>query len=297
MLRRATGMLFDRALGVREELLLEEADARPASERDVPRVGRALPRREPQERGLADPVRPDEPDPIGLGEPERDLAEDQPFAEALRDGLADPFAERPADRFVQPSDLVRAQRAGLAKGVDARAPERLDRVDVPDPGDRALVEEQRLGRGARSAAKKGSQPRKGEAAGERLLPERRMERRPRPGTLAFRVERRGVDDRHPTEFPGVREPERRAVDEVDLATHVPRVDPVDAVEKLSGHPQRDDEGVAAVEVEDHELAAPPYAGDPSPAQARGDDLRRLRIGEPDPPRLEVSDGPIDDQPT
>ena len=87
MLRRATGMLFDRALGVREELLLEEADARPASERDVPRVGRALPRREPQERGLADPVRPDEPDPIGLGEPERDLAEDQPFAEALRDGL------------------------------------------------------------------------------------------------------------------------------------------------------------------------------------------------------------------
>src|SRR5690242_2595004 len=54
------------------------------------------------------------------------------------------FTQRPPDRLVEPRDLIGAQRASFPKGMDPRAPQRLDRVNVPDAGDGALVEEQHL---------------------------------------------------------------------------------------------------------------------------------------------------------
>ena len=82
----------------------------------------------------------------------------------------DAFAKRPADRLMETRDLVGAQRAGLAKRVDPRAPQRLDRIDVPDPRDRTLIEKQHFDGSPRATPQERAQPRDGEAARERLLP-------------------------------------------------------------------------------------------------------------------------------
>src|SRR5438132_672381 len=47
----------------------------------------------------------------------------------------DALPKRPLDRLVEALDLVDPQRAGLAQRMDPRAPERLDRIDVPDAGE------------------------------------------------------------------------------------------------------------------------------------------------------------------
>src|SRR5205823_9539112 len=60
----------------------------------------------------------------------------------------DPGLERPADAAVEPANVVRAELVRGPQRVDARAPERLVDVDVPHPGERALVEEGRLHRRA-----------------------------------------------------------------------------------------------------------------------------------------------------
>ena len=104
--------------------------------------------------------------------------------------------------------------------MDPRAPQRLDRVDVSDAGDRALIEEQHLDRGPRPATEKRAQPRDGEAARQRLLPERGMQRHSRAPNLSIPVERRGVDDRHASELACVGEPQGCPVNETDLATDV-----------------------------------------------------------------------------
>jgi hypothetical protein len=72
---------------VGKDLLLHETDARPASESDIPGVGRFEAGRYAQQGGLAHSVRPYEADPIAVCEAERDIAEDKPLAEALRDRL------------------------------------------------------------------------------------------------------------------------------------------------------------------------------------------------------------------
>src|SRR5439155_8543929 len=54
---------------------------------------------------------------------------------------ADALAKGPADRLMQANDFGGTERSGLAQRMDARSPERLDRVDVSDPGDSALIEQ------------------------------------------------------------------------------------------------------------------------------------------------------------
>jgi hypothetical protein len=58
--------------------------------------------------------------------------------------------------------------------MDPGSPERLDRVDVPDAGDRPLIEEQHLDRGTRPAAQKRTEPRDREATREGFLSQRRV---------------------------------------------------------------------------------------------------------------------------
>src|SRR3989454_5511505 len=118
--------------------------------------------------------------------------------------------------------------------MDPRAPERLDRVDVSEARDRPLIEEQRLDRSTRAFSQKRPQPRDGEPSRERLLPERRVERRLRAARLAIRRKRRGVDERHPPELAGVRKAKRRAVRESDLGAHVALIDVLDAIKGLPG---------------------------------------------------------------
>src|SRR5450432_2193779 len=49
-----------------------------------------------------------------------------------------------ADRKVQPALIRGPQRRGGTKGMEARSPERLVGVDVADPGDERLVEQERF---------------------------------------------------------------------------------------------------------------------------------------------------------
>src|SRR5437867_2398939 len=65
---------------------------------------------------------------------------------ARRAAETDAFTEDEPQRFAQPRDLIGAERSRRPQRVDARAPQRLDRVDVPHSGDAALVEQQRLDR-------------------------------------------------------------------------------------------------------------------------------------------------------
>src|SRR5690349_17386891 len=67
---------------------------------------------------------------------------------ARRAAETDALAQHEADRLAQPRDLIGTQRARGPQRMDARPPEGLDGVDVPDTGDRALIEKQRLDRGA-----------------------------------------------------------------------------------------------------------------------------------------------------
>ena len=60
----------------------------------------------------------------------------------------DALPERRPDRAVQPRELLRVELACRAAWMHAGAPERLVGVDVPDPGDAPLVEQERLDRRA-----------------------------------------------------------------------------------------------------------------------------------------------------
>ena len=72
----------------------------------------------------------------------------------------DAVLERGADRVVQPPELVAVDALGRAERMDPRAPERLVDVDVPEAGERPLVEERGLDRRAalRDAARRGGRP-------------------------------------------------------------------------------------------------------------------------------------------
>ena len=83
----AAGMLFDGPRAPGQQLLFEEADARPPRDRDVSRVGRLEAGGDAKERGLPHSVGSHEPDAVAARETEGDLGEDEPLAEALRDRL------------------------------------------------------------------------------------------------------------------------------------------------------------------------------------------------------------------
>ena len=70
-----------------------------------------------------------------------------------------PALERLDDARVQALDLGAAQPAGRSQRMDARAEQRLVRVDVPDAGDAALVEQERLHRAPCARAPRARAPR------------------------------------------------------------------------------------------------------------------------------------------
>src|SRR2546428_9409349 len=78
-----------------------------------------------------------------------------------------------------------------------------------------------------------------------------------------------VDDLHPAELPCIRETQQRAVGEREerAGETVLRAARL-AEQQLPGHAQRDDERLAAVELEDDELPAPTDTGDASSQQPR-----------------------------
>ena len=60
---------------------------------------------------------------------------------------------------MEPDDLVGVQALRRTEGMDPRAPERLVDVDVPEPGNRALVEQRGLDRRVAFLERRGECPR------------------------------------------------------------------------------------------------------------------------------------------
>src|SRR5213593_1269480 len=109
------------------------------------------------------------------------------------------------------------------------------------------------------------------------------------------VERRRVDHRHPPKLARIREAHRGAVRETDLTADVALVHVGRSIQELAGHAQRHHQRLTTVEIEHHELAAASHVADAPASKASPDDFRRLRLGEADPPRLELADRAIDDE--
>src|SRR5438105_1134348 len=94
---------------------------------------------------------------------------------------------------MDPRHLVQGQLAGRPQRVDPRPPERLVHVDVPHPGERSLVEEGGLDRGAASL----------QALGETLRRERRCERLAPDAGGEVRLELLGLEEEPRAEAPHV----------------------------------------------------------------------------------------------
>src|SRR2546426_215221 len=119
--RRAPRMPPDSPSGVREPLLLEEADARAPGERDIPRIRRLETRRDPQERRLANAVWANETNAVTVCEAERNVAEDQPLAEPFRDRLdrEDAHSKTHHVKITSPNPSGRSPTQAAPSGPDA----------------------------------------------------------------------------------------------------------------------------------------------------------------------------------
>ena len=83
---RLPHLLDQRQPAAQLRVLLQEAQAAAAAPRDA-RVGRQQPGHDAQQRRLAGPVRPDQPDTLAVADVEADLVEDGDALEALGDGI------------------------------------------------------------------------------------------------------------------------------------------------------------------------------------------------------------------
>src|SRR5712692_9462758 len=84
---RAARVLDHCARRVLEDLLPQEADPGTAGQGDRAAIGRVEARRDPQQRRLPRPVRPDQANAVALADPEGDVFQDLALAEPPRDGL------------------------------------------------------------------------------------------------------------------------------------------------------------------------------------------------------------------
>ena len=197
---------------------------------------------------------------------------------AVGRGVVVDRASAPHDRLGQdPPDLVvqmplvrRAQRAGRPERVESGRPQRLVGVDVADPGDERLVEQERL-EPARPLAQPASEVADRERRVERLGPERREDRA--AADLGHQLAGHRVAAVEPDlpELADVAEAHLAAVGQLEDEPHVRvhgclgRDD-----EQLAGHLEVDGQGGIAGQVDDDLLGAPPDGLDPSP----GDGLAR-----------------------
>ena len=150
--------------------------------------------------------------------------------------------ERSPDGPGHAGDLVRRELVRRALRVDARAPERLVRVDVPESRDDPLVEEDGLERRA-AAAELIRQPPRRESRPERLRPVLRRE---------VRVELGALEHEPRPEAPHVAVGESRTVVELEHRALVRHGLPVEATRHAEVH----EEPEAALEPEQQVLPAP-----------------------------------------
>src|SRR5262249_47134954 len=181
------------------------------------------------------------------------------------------------DAAVERGNLVGLEVRPPPQRMDAGVPERLVRINVPQPRDDALVEEQRLDRRS-TAGERLLEPSPGEPWAERLrteavaevavhLPSLEQQPRPEPPDV-------GVDD-------------PRAVVQRDDGSHVRGV----VASEASRHPQVHEQDAAALEPEEQVFASAVDGGDALVLELRRDRLRVERPREPLIENLDTSEGP------
>ena len=150
--------------------------------------------------------------------------------------------------------------------MDARAEERLVRVDVADARDPLLREEEGLDRST-AALRQGAKGLGREVGAERLDPESARK------VVLERILAEQHDAR--AEAARVREEDMRAVAQLEPHAQVRRCGALVAEQEVPGHPQVHDEEHLVLELADEVLAAAPEALDP-PAGDGVLELRRRR---------------------
>src|SRR6266498_896515 len=200
--------------------------------------------------------------------------------------LGDRVADRGEHRFRERLHLAPGQRSRLAPRVEARAEERLRRLDVPDPGQDPLVHDPDL-HGQPGAGERLSEACPVDAALERIVAER--------GHLPHRLEARPRNDAQASEEAVVVEVEDRAVVEVDPRTREAGGGiALGAAEPLPGHAEVGEEAERlplALERDEQVLADAPDLAEPRACERpreRGGGRRPEHVA-----RLRVNLDPLD----
>ncbi len=162
------------------------------------------------------------------------------------------------------------ERAGPAQRVEPGAPERLVRVDVADPGDEGLVEQERLESPAAAAKpppegpqREGGVERLGSVPGEQRAAVLRVQDR-----AASRVPR---PEPYPAELADVAEAELAAVVQREAQVDVPVGRGAGRHhEELAGHLEVDRQRGTARQVHDDQLRAPADRVDAAPGHGAGE---------------------------
>src|SRR5215213_9092414 len=159
--------------------------------------------------------------------------------------------------------------------MQLRVPKRLVDVDVPETGQRALIEESCLQR--RTAAFQPlAQPLRRERGHERLLAEPRTE---------IRLELAGLEQQPRAETADVAVADLGAVVETQQRSDVRAADGI--AQEAAGHAEVDQERASGREADDQVLAAPVDAVDALAGQLGRDLERVVRAREPDVVDLDV----------
>ena len=197
----------------------------------------------------------------------------------IRTLAIDPAPQRRADTPSKSRDLVRGKLAGWAQRMNVRVPERLVRVDVPESGNRPLVEDRDLHRRATARETPGEEDGR-EASTERLRTEPYRE-------MLFEL--LGLEQQPRPEAAQVAVGDPRPVVELENGSLVRRV----LVPKAAGHPQVDEQHRAALETNQHVLSAPVDGRNAFPLEPGRDPLRILWPRQPlvrDPRRRDPASG-------
>lgn len=190
----------------------------------------------------------------------------------------DGFADHLPDGADQPIDARQRQSPARASRTDSGAVKRLADVDIAKAGNDPLVEEKRLDRS--------SPPTQSLAKPARLQIDRL---RPKLGDRSPAPDIRSRHQVDRAEPPGVVQRQPAAIVCLEQQMVV-RVDFAGIDSPLAGHPEVEDERVAAIGVDEPELASAPKPADRCACQPLAE-VRRKSPAKVGPPQLHADDPP------
>ncbi len=179
--------------------------------------------------------------------------------------------ERLADAAVEAPQLRSIEAGSSAKRIQPRAPQRLVDVDVPHPGECALVEKRRLER----------RPPTGQALSQSRCREERVERLVADACVEIRLRLLRLEKEPGAEAADVSIGEVRSIVQRDLGSAVRQIleRAACAVQEIPCHPEVDQEHAIALEANDEILAPPLESRDAFPFELGGHRVGLVRTDE------------------